>query len=206
MTWLLDEHRIFWCIWSCERATGMGHEVVAAFPEKPPSPAVHQNCLLCSCLLTMLQLLSKGESKPWSNLRPSHLLPWCLRLSAVDKFSCGSMCSLGDDTPLSACYRNGSFHCLAEHCRQVAVEGNVWFLKGFLCFRSKRVQQLGCRLGATSLHAGTLMHMAGWLLPEWGLLLESPCTLLLFPVFPMWFSGECGLCWCYTRGEGKEKL
>lgn len=173
---------------------------MAASPERPLSPAVNQNCFLWACLL--LQILRRGKSKPESSLSPFHLPPWWLRLPAVDRFSCGCMCNSRDDALLRACYLNDSFHCVTECCRHLAVEGNVWFFKGFWYLGSKPVHQLGCRLGPTGLHAAALMHMVGWLLPEWDLLLESPCTLLLFPVFSAWFSGECGLDWCYVRGEG----
>lgn len=106
-TQLLDDHRVFWWIWSCERATGIWYVGVAVSPEKPPSRAVHQNCFLCVCLLLQTPSRERKESH------------------------------------------------------------------------------------------------SGWLLSEWGLLLQRPCTFLLFPVFPLWFSGECGLHWRYTRGKEK---
>lgn len=195
-TQLLDEHRAFWCIWSCKRATGVRHEVVAASPERPPSPAVLQNCFLWACIL--LQVLSREGSKPWSRLCPSHHPPWCIRLPAVDKFSCGTICSPRDDAFLSDCYQSGilSFRVLQTFgsWKKCMVSQDH--------FRSRPVHQLGHRRGSIGLHPRALMHMAGWLLPEWSLLLENLSTFLLFPFFPMCFLGACGLHWCYAWGEG----
>lgn len=106
--------------------------------------SIHQNSFLWACWL--LQILSRQESKPWSNLRPSHLPSLCLRLPAVAKFSCWCTCSPRADALLSACCHDVWVHCLTEHCRYLAVEGNVWLLKGMLYSRSEAAYQLGCRL------------------------------------------------------------
>lgn len=152
--------------------------------------SVHQNCFLWAC--SLLQILSRGESKPQSSLCPSHLPSLCLRLPAAGKFSCGCMCSPRVDALLSACCHSVWLHCLSEHCRYLAAEGHVWFLKGMSYSRSEPVYQLGRRLGSTGVHAGALVHLVGWVLPEQSFLLESPCFLLLFPVFLEVFSDECG--------------
>lgn len=140
--------------------------------------------------MLILQILSRGESKPWSSLSPSHLPSLCLSLPAGTKFFCWYMCSPRADV-LSACCHNVWFHCLTEHCRCLAGEGNVWFLKGMLYSRSEAVCQLGCRLGSMGVHAGALVHLVGWVLPQHNFFLESPC-FLLFVVIPEGFSDECG--------------
>lgn len=105
--------------------------------------SIHQNCFLWAC--SLLQILNRGESKPWSSLHPSHL-PLCLSLPAGDKFSYRCMYSPRAGVFLPASCHNVWFHCLTEHCRYLAVEGNVWFLRGLLYSRSEAVCQLGCRL------------------------------------------------------------
>lgn len=137
---------------------------------------------------------STEQSKPWSRLCPSHHPPWCIRLPAVDKFSCSSR----DDAFLSDCYQSGILSCRVLQTfgswRKCMVSQDH--------FRSRPVHQLGHRLRSIGPHSRALMHMAGWLLPEQSLLLENLSTFLLFPFFPMCFLGACGLHWCYAWGEG----